>query len=161
MGQRRAAPGGGVAARLVRHGLEALKGCRIGYLVGSQILSSGSRLFDSSFIFSHTVPYRRPWNYPLFLSLQPIIGAISAGCPALLKPSEIGPGVSSVLADLFPKYLDPSAYRIINGGVPETTYLLKLKWDHSAHDLCLFREYPSYVSVSHVHWKWDCGSHRS
>ncbi|KAF8273428.1 aldehyde dehydrogenase [Lactarius quietus] len=71
-----------------------------------------------------------PWNYPLFLSLQPIIGAISAGCPALLKPSEIGPGVSSVLADLFPKYLDPSAYRIINGGVPETTYLLKLKWDH-------------------------------
>jgi aldehyde dehydrogenase (NAD+) len=80
-----------------------------------------------------------PWNYPFFLSLQPIIGAISAGCPALLKPSEIGPGVSSVLADLFPKYLDPSAYRIINGGVPETTYLLKLKWDHSAHDLCLFR----------------------
>jgi aldehyde dehydrogenase (NAD+) len=71
-----------------------------------------------------------PWNYPFFLSLQPIIGAISAGCPALLKPSEIGPGVSSVLADLFPKYLDPSAYRIINGGVPETTYLLKLKWDH-------------------------------
>ncbi|KAH9073066.1 aldehyde dehydrogenase [Lactarius deliciosus] len=53
-----------------------------------------------------------PWNYPIFLSLQPIIGAISAGCPAVLKPSEIGPGVSSVLADLFPKYLDPSAYRI-------------------------------------------------
>ena len=126
-----------MAARLVRHGLEALKGCRISYLVGSQILSSGSRLFDSSFIFSHTVPYRRPWNYPLFLSLQPIIGAISAGCPALLKPSEIGPGVSSVLADLFPKYLDQSAYRIINGGVPETTYLLKLKWDHSTHDLWL------------------------
>lgn len=71
-----------------------------------------------------------PWNYPMFLSLQPIIGAISAGCPAVLKPSEIGPGVSSVLADLFPKYLDPSAYRIINGGVAETTYLLKLKWDH-------------------------------
>lgn len=71
-----------------------------------------------------------PWNYPIFLSLQPVIGAISAGCPAVLKPSEIGPGVSSVLADLFPKYLDPSAYRIINGGVPETTHLLKLKWDH-------------------------------
>jgi hypothetical protein len=139
MGQRRAAPGGGLAARLVRHDLEALKGCRIGYLVGSRILFSGSSLCDSSSIYSHTNPSRRPWNYPIFLSLQPIIGAISAGCPALLKPSEIGPGVSSVLADLFPKYLDPSAYRIINGGVPETTYLLKLKWDHSARDPCLFR----------------------
>ncbi|KAI0249223.1 aldehyde dehydrogenase [Lactifluus subvellereus] len=71
-----------------------------------------------------------PWNFPIFLSLQPIIGAIAAGCPAVLKPSEIGPAVSSVLADLFPKYLDPSAYRVVNGGVAETTHLLKLKWDH-------------------------------
>jgi hypothetical protein len=139
MGQRRAAPGGGLAAQLVRHGLEALKGCRISYLVRSRILFSGSGLCDFASVSLNTNPSRRPWNYPFFLSLQPIIGAISAGCPALLKPSEIGPGVSSVLADLFPKYLDPSAYRIINGGVPETTYLLKLKWDHSTHDLCLFR----------------------
>ncbi|KAH9973724.1 Aldehyde/histidinol dehydrogenase [Lactifluus volemus] len=57
-----------------------------------------------------------PWNYPIFLSLQPIIGAVAAGCPAALKPSEISPAISSVLADLFPKYLDPSAYRVLNGG---------------------------------------------
>ena len=117
-----------MAAWLVSYDLEAPKGCRIGYLVGLRILCPSLRFTRSS---------SRPWNYPLFLSLQPIIGAISAGCPALLKPSEIGPGVSSVLADLFPKYLDQSAYRIINGGVPETTYLLKLKWDHSTHDLWL------------------------
>ena len=61
------------------------------------------------------------------------MGAIAAGCPAVLKPSEISPATSSVLADLFPKYLDQSAYRVINGGVPEVTYLLKLKWDHSAY----------------------------
>lgn len=62
------------------------------------------------------------------------MGAIAAGCPAVLKPSEISPATSSVLADLFSKYLDHSAYRVINGGVPEVTYLLKLKWDHSAYD---------------------------
>jgi len=62
------------------------------------------------------------------------MGAIAAGCPAVLKPSEICPATSSVLADLFPKYLDQSAYRVINGGVPEVTYLLKLKWDHSAYN---------------------------
>ncbi|KAI0262597.1 aldehyde dehydrogenase [Gloeopeniophorella convolvens] len=71
-----------------------------------------------------------PWNFPVFLGLQPIIGAIAAGCPALLKPSEISPAVSATLADLFSKYLDPSAYRVINGAVPEVTHLLKLKWDH-------------------------------
>jgi hypothetical protein len=90
-----------------------------------------------------------------------MIGAISAGCPALLKPSEIGPSVSSVLADLFSEYLDPSAYRVINGGVPETTYLLKLKWDHSAHDLLDSDNVLPYVCASHVHWKRDCGPHRS
>ncbi|KAI0280173.1 aldehyde dehydrogenase [Russula aff. rugulosa BPL654] len=71
-----------------------------------------------------------PWNYPILLSFQPLMGAIAAGCPAVLKPSEISPATSFLLADLFPKYLDRSAYRVINGGVPEVTYLLKLKWDH-------------------------------
>jgi len=47
----------------------------------------------------------------------------------VLKPSEVSPNVSSALADLFPKYLDPNAYAVINGAVPETTYLLSLKWD--------------------------------
>ncbi|KAI9462637.1 aldehyde dehydrogenase [Russula earlei] len=71
-----------------------------------------------------------PWNFPVFLTFQPLIGAIAAGCPAVLKLSEIGPGVSTLLADLLPKYLDRSAYRVINGGVPEVTHLLRLKWDH-------------------------------
>ncbi|KAF8496458.1 aldehyde dehydrogenase [Russula emetica] len=71
-----------------------------------------------------------PWNYPVLLSFQPMLGAIAAGCPAVLKPSEISPATSSLFADLFPKYLDHSAYRVINGAVPEVTYLLKLKWDH-------------------------------
>jgi aldehyde dehydrogenase (NAD+) len=86
---------------------------------------------------SYIIATERPWNYPIFLSLQPIIGAVAAGCPAALKPSEISPAVSSVLADLFSKYLDPSAYRVLNGGVPETTHLLKLKWDHSACEVQL------------------------
>ncbi|KAA1467038.1 aldehyde dehydrogenase [Dentipellis sp. KUC8613] len=71
-----------------------------------------------------------PWNYPMVLSLQPLIGAIAAGCCAVVKPSEISSHYSQLLAELFPKYLDPSAYRVVNGGVEETTEVLKLKWDH-------------------------------
>jgi hypothetical protein len=94
------------------------------------------------------------------------MGAIAAGCPAVLKPSEISPATSSVLADLFPKYLDQSAYRVINGGVPEVTYLLKLKWDHSAYadraipgvDHMLIVCY--LFVISHVHGKWGRSPYR-
>jgi aldehyde dehydrogenase (NAD+) len=68
-----------------------------------------------------------PWNYPLVLSLQPLLGAIAAGCCAVLKPSELAPHCAQVLANLFPKYLDSSAYRVILGAVQETTALLELQ----------------------------------
>ncbi|KAJ7770949.1 aldehyde dehydrogenase family 3 member B1-like protein, partial [Mycena maculata] len=68
-----------------------------------------------------------PWNYPIILSLQPLVGAIAAGCCAVLKPSEISLSYSTLLADLAPKYLDPSAFQIVLGGVPETTKLLELQ----------------------------------
>ncbi|KDR77921.1 hypothetical protein GALMADRAFT_118796 [Galerina marginata CBS 339.88] len=71
-----------------------------------------------------------PWNYPMILSLQPLYGAIAAGCCVLLKPSEMVPHYSSFLAKTLPKYLDSSVYRVVLGGVPEITKILELKWDH-------------------------------
>ncbi|KAG0694964.1 aldehyde dehydrogenase [Suillus ampliporus] len=77
-----------------------------------------------------TVLIISPWNYPMILSFQPLIGAIAAGCTAVLKPSELIPTYSQLLAEIVPKYLDPNAYRIVNGAVPETSKLLELQWDH-------------------------------
>ncbi|KAF6765588.1 Aldehyde/histidinol dehydrogenase [Ephemerocybe angulata] len=71
-----------------------------------------------------------PWNYPVILTFQPLCGAIAAGCPALIKPSEVVPTFSKLLAELVPKYLDPAAYRVALGGVPEITKILELKWAH-------------------------------
>ncbi|KAF9479668.1 aldehyde dehydrogenase [Pholiota conissans] len=71
-----------------------------------------------------------PWNYPMILSLQPLYGAITAGCCALLKLSEFAPHYASFLADNLPKYLDNDAFRIALGGVPEITKILEYKWDH-------------------------------
>ncbi|KAA1467037.1 aldehyde dehydrogenase [Dentipellis sp. KUC8613] len=71
-----------------------------------------------------------PWNAPMILSLQALIGAIAAGCPAVIKPSEISANYAQLLSELLPKYLDQSAYRVVNGGVEETTRLLELKWAH-------------------------------
>ena len=71
-----------------------------------------------------------PWNYPVQLLLVPAAGAIAAGNTVIMKPSEVSPTVSNVLARLVPKYLDTKAIALIEGGVPETTELLAQKFDH-------------------------------
>ncbi|KAG9043108.1 hypothetical protein FS837_010026 [Tulasnella sp. UAMH 9824] len=70
-----------------------------------------------------------PWNYPMILTLGPLVGAIAAGCCAVIKPSEVAPHFAELLLDLLPKYVDDSAYRVITGSVPEITALLDLQWD--------------------------------
>ncbi|KIK37351.1 hypothetical protein CY34DRAFT_810427 [Suillus luteus UH-Slu-Lm8-n1] len=77
-----------------------------------------------------TVLIISPWNYPMILTFQPLIGAIAAGCTAVLKPSELVPTFSQLLEELVPKYLDPNVCRVVNGAVPETSKLLELQWDH-------------------------------
>jgi aldehyde dehydrogenase (NAD+) len=48
----------------------------------------------------------------------------------VVKPSEISPNVSALIAKWLPKYLDRRAVQVVEGGVPETTALLREKWDH-------------------------------
>ncbi|KAI1850655.1 hypothetical protein JX265_004365 [Neoarthrinium moseri] len=69
------------------------------------------------------------YNFPVNLNVCPLIGAIAAGCPAVLKPSEGAPATAVVLKELVEKYLDPEAYTVVNGYVPETTALLNEKWE--------------------------------
>ncbi|KAF9917892.1 Aldehyde dehydrogenase [Lobosporangium transversale] len=71
-----------------------------------------------------------PWNYPIYLTMGPLVGALVAGCTAIVKPSEVAPHSAKLLTDLLPRYLDSRAYIIINGGAHETTKLLEYKWDH-------------------------------
>jgi len=71
-----------------------------------------------------------PWNYPIGLLLSPLVGAIAAGNAVVLKPSEVTPHVSAVLAKRIPEYMDSEAIRLIEGGVEETTALLEQRFDH-------------------------------
>lgn len=70
------------------------------------------------------------WNYPLQLSLLPLVSAIAGGNAAIVKPSEVSPETSTVLARLIPRYLDTDAIAVVEGGVPETTALLEQRFDH-------------------------------
>lgn len=72
-----------------------------------------------------------PWNYPLYLSLAPLVGAVAAGNCAVVKPSELAPATSALLARLLPEYLDPSAIRVVEGDAATTGDLLAAGFDHA------------------------------
>src|ERR1700758_2168872 len=55
------------------------------------------------------------WNYPIYLTLGPLVGAIAAGNAVVLKPSEISPASSRLIAELVPKYLDRDAFAVVEG----------------------------------------------
>ncbi|GAA4737015.1 aldehyde dehydrogenase family protein [Actinomycetospora chibensis] len=65
-----------------------------------------------------------PWNYPVYLTLGPLIGALAAGDTAVVKPSEHAPAVSALLADLIPRYVDTEAVAVLEGEADTTQELL-------------------------------------
>lgn len=67
------------------------------------------------------------YNYPVNLLLCPLVGAIAAGCTAVVKPSEVAPNVAMVLKEMIEATLDPESYQVVNGAVPETTALLDFR----------------------------------
>ncbi|WP_024357418.1 aldehyde dehydrogenase family protein [Leucobacter chironomi] len=71
-----------------------------------------------------------PWNYPLMLALSPVIGAIAAGNAVVVKPSELAPATSRLIASIVPDALDRRAVAVVEGGVPQTTALLEERFDH-------------------------------
>lgn len=71
-----------------------------------------------------------PWNFPINLVVVPAVAAIAAGNCVVIKPSEVAPRCAEVIKQMMEQYLDPEAVSVVLGGVPETTALLKLRWDH-------------------------------
>jgi aldehyde dehydrogenase (NAD+) len=55
------------------------------------------------------------WNYPFYLTLGPAVGAIAAGNTLVIKPSEIAPASSALMAELVPRYLDSDAIAVVEG----------------------------------------------
>ncbi|CAI5469035.1 unnamed protein product [Closterium sp. Yama58-4] len=70
-----------------------------------------------------------PWNFPLLLSLEPLIGALAAGNVVVLKPSEHSPSCSHLLSRLLPLYLDSQAVQVVEGGPETAKALLGRRWD--------------------------------
>lgn len=70
-----------------------------------------------------------PWNYPVQLLLNPLVGALSAGCTAVLKPSPYVPHVSLTLEDMISETFPESLVAVVQGNREVNRQLLEMKWD--------------------------------
>ncbi len=70
-----------------------------------------------------------PWNYPFMLSLVPMISSLAAGNTVILKPSEVTQNSSAAMAEIINSNFPRELIHVVEGGVEETTELLKQKFD--------------------------------
>ena len=70
-----------------------------------------------------------PWNYPVQLLLNPLVGAISAGCTAVLKPSPYVPTVSKVIEDMIAETFEERYIAVVQGNRQVNAALLEQRWD--------------------------------
>ena len=70
-----------------------------------------------------------PWNYPVQLLLNPLVGAISSGCTAMLKPSPYVPTVSNTIAAMIAETFPEEYVALVQGNRDVNTALLDERWD--------------------------------
>src|SRR6266566_2929942 len=69
------------------------------------------------------------WNYPIQLSFAPVVASMAAGNTIILKPSELCTATSSIIAKLIAEKFAPEYFKVVEGGIPETTALLEQPFD--------------------------------
>ncbi|MHA2168775.1 MAG: aldehyde dehydrogenase family protein [Candidatus Kariarchaeaceae archaeon] len=65
-----------------------------------------------------------PWNYPFLLAISPLVGAIAAGNCTIIKPSEVSPHTSKVIAELINNNFDSEFIHVLEGGVEKSKLLV-------------------------------------
>ena len=71
-----------------------------------------------------------PWNYPYYLLFPPLAGALAAGCPVVLKPSEHLPHTSALCSELIQQTFHEKEVALLQGDANFTQQLLNRPWDH-------------------------------
>lgn len=74
-----------------------------------------------------------PWNYPFQLLMNPLVGAISAGCCTMLKPSPDAPSIAMVMQDIIEEAFDANYISMVHGGKETNTIVF-----HEPFDLIFF-----------------------
>ncbi len=84
--------------------------------------------------YKQAIPYGNvlimsPWNYPVLLTLSPLVNAIAAGNTAVIKPSAYAPASADIVAEIIAETFPSRYVAVVKGGREENQMLLKKKWD--------------------------------
>ena len=71
-----------------------------------------------------------PWNFPLLLSLGPIVSAVAAGNCVVLKPSELTPATSSLVKQILAAVFTEDEVAVVEGDASVSHVLLRERWNH-------------------------------
>lgn len=71
-----------------------------------------------------------PWNFPFNLAIGPLVSALAAGCSVILKPSEMTPATSALIAELVADTFDPDLVAVVQGGPDVANALMAQPFDH-------------------------------
>ena len=105
-----------------------LKGLMKEKLVPTPLSQFAARSFRSPSPYG-TVLIMSPWNYPVLLTLDPLIDAIAAGNTAVVKPSAYAPATAAVLQKIIEECFPAEYVSVVTGGRAENQALLQQKFD--------------------------------
>ena len=71
-----------------------------------------------------------PWNYPFYLAISPLVGALAAGNRVMIKPSEFTPQTSELLREMIADTFDPAEVTVVNGDADIGKAFARLPFDH-------------------------------
>jgi aldehyde dehydrogenase (NAD+) len=77
-----------------------------------------------------TVLIIAPWNFPFNLAIGPLVSALAAGNTVMLKPSELTVNTAILIERMCEELFDESEVKVVQGGVEETSEILKCPFDH-------------------------------
>ncbi|MEQ8358160.1 MAG: aldehyde dehydrogenase family protein [Cytophagales bacterium] len=95
---------------------------------GYSILSYPAKLYTEAIPLGNTLIFS-PWNYPFLLAISPLIGAISAGNTAIIKPSELTVNTSKLIEAIVKNCFDPGHVDVVQGAKNESEALLEFSFD--------------------------------
>lgn len=119
----------GITLKEISHMEKHLKKYMRNKIVKTSITDFPARSFISPHPYGVTL-IMSPWNYPVMLTLCPLVGALAAGNTAILKPSDYSPNTSKILKELINDSFDEALVAVITGGREENQTLLDQKFDY-------------------------------
>ena len=119
----------GIVLSEISYMLRHIRGFAKEKTVLTPLAQFASRSYKKPFPYGVTL-IMSPWNYPLMLTLDPLVDAIAAGNTAVLKPSAYSPATSELLCKLISRIFPEEYIAVITGGREENAYLLEKKFDY-------------------------------